>query len=182
MKGVISKNRGFTLVEMLVVIFIIGIISAILIVNWRNNENQYKLQRAAQEIAFNIRKAQEMALNGRKCSDGEVPDSSFGVNFDSGTINSYTVFCDKNNNNTYQTPSADLFVEAISIEPGIVIHSLSSGAQDLDITFSLPDGFAVINPQAASPATITIKKIGATCPSINCKKIIVKKTGEVSID
>lgn len=182
MKGTIPKNRGFTLVEMLVVIFIIGIISTILIVNWRKNENQYKLQRAAQEIAFNIRKAQEMALNGRKCSDGEVPNSSFGVNFDNATINSYTIFCDRNDNNMYQTPSADLFVETISIESGIIIHSLSSGAQDLDIAFSLPDSFTVINPQAASPATITIKKTGATCPSVNCKNIIVKKTGEISID
>lgn len=167
---------------MLVVVFIIGIISTILIVNWRKNENRSQLQRAAQEIVQNIRKVQEMALSGRNCSDGQIPNSSFGVNFDSGTINSYIIFCDRNNNNTYQTPSADdLIVQSISIEPGIVIHSLSSSPQDLDIAFSLPDGFTNINPQASS-ATIVIKKTGASCPSANCKNIIIKKTGEISID
>ncbi|MDP2934746.1 MAG: type II secretion system protein, partial [bacterium] len=60
-----NRNRkngaGFTLIEALVVIFVIGTISSMMIVNWRKNESQYQLQRAAQEIMQNIRKAQDFA-------------------------------------------------------------------------------------------------------------------------
>lgn len=178
---VIFKKGGFTLVEMLVMIVIIGIISSILIVNWRRNENQYQLQRAAQEVAQNIRKAQEMALAGRNCPGTTPPlPASYGLHFYRDNPNSYAMFCDKNNNGTYQ-PS-DEFVENISIESGVQIHSLSSGNQDLDVVFTLPEGFVKINPSAAAPAIITIKKTGTACPSSSCKTITIRKTGEVSID
>src|SRR4030042_4251546 len=102
MRTTLRKGAGFTMVEMLVVIFIIGIISSILIVNWRRNENQYQLQRAAYGLAQSIRKAQEMALNGSKHT-GVMPNKAYGVHFYNGQ-NYYRIFSDQNNNNTYQSP------------------------------------------------------------------------------
>ncbi len=173
-----SYKKGFTLIELLVVIAVIGIISSMLVVNWRKNEKQYQLQRATQEIVQNIRKAQDMALNSLEYQ-GEIPNYSYGVSFDSNDNDSYIIFGDRNGNNTYQ--ASDIEVESISIESGIEIYSLSSGAQDLHVTFSLPDGFTNIVPSADS-ATIVIKKTGKTCPSKDCKNIIIKRTGQVTID
>lgn len=174
-----KKRRGFTLIELLIVIAVIGVISTMLVVNWRKNEKQYQLQRTAQEIVQNIRKAQDMALNSYKHEEG-LP-ANYGIYFDKNDENSYIVFGDINSTYTYQGDPPDIEVDDISIEAGIEIYSLSSGNQSLHITFSLPDGFTNIVPFADS-ATIVIKKTGKTCPSEDCKNIIIRRTGQVTID
>ena len=184
MKEAISKNRGFTLVEMLVVIFIIGLISSTLVFSWRKNERQYKLQMAAQKIVQDIRKAQEIALAGKQVWDGPqgqytVPNS-FGVYFNRTSPRSYIIFGDILGNPGYQSGSADVVLETASIESGIEIYSLSGG-NFMNITFSIPDGFTSILQGPSNQATITIRRINASCPSKNCKSIIVKNTGEISI-
>ena len=172
-----TKNKslqGFTLIEMLVIMAIISIISGSLIVNWRKNEKKYEVQYTAQAIVQNLRKAQDIALSGKKYP-GEAVPSAYGIYFNINSKNSYLVFGDKNGNNTYQ--GGDILVETILLDPGIEIYSLS--ASPLNIVFSIPDGFAIIAPSA--PATIAIRKTGYTCPSNFCKSIIIKNTGEISI-
>lgn len=176
-----SKNRGFTLVEMLVVIFIIGFVSSILVFNWRKNEKEYQLQKAAQMIVQNIRKAQGLALSGKDYWSPKPPPPypSYGVSFDKQNKTSYVVFGDINGNQTYQSPPSDILVDTIYLESGIEIYSLSGGA-NLNVTFSIPDGFVTILPSATS-AKISIRKIGKSCPSKDCRDIIVMKTGQVNI-
>ncbi|MFH1129220.1 MAG: prepilin-type N-terminal cleavage/methylation domain-containing protein [Patescibacteria group bacterium] len=176
MKRNYKNLNGFTIAEMLVTTFIIGVLSTILVVNWRENEKNYLVQQVAQEIAQNIRKAQGMALSGKNYQAQTI--YSFGVFFDKNNEISYKIFADKNNNNTYQ-PS-DLLIEDVILDPYIVINSLSSGNQDLNIVFSVPDGFTTFNPSATS-ATIIIKRKGTTCPSKTCRDIIIKNTGQVTI-
>ena len=178
-KSLPAGRQGFTLIELLIVIAVIGTISSMLVVNWRKNEKQYQLQRATQEIVQNIRKAQDMALNSYKHEEG-FP-TNYGIYFDKNDENSYIIFGDMNNTYTYQGDPPDMRVDDISIETGIEIDSLSSGNQDLHITFSLPDGFTNIKPTANS-AIIVIKKTGKTCPSKDCKNIIIKRTGQVTVD
>ena len=173
-----AGRRGFTLMEILVVIFIVATISSMLVVNWRKNEERYKLQRAAQEMVQNIRRAQSMALAGKEYN-GEIPNESYGVHFEPNQPRSYFIFADENGNETYQ-PSDDIVVGLeIPVADGVEIYSLSSLPQDLDITFSLPDGFVGIAPTASS-ATITIRRVGKTCPQ-DCKDIIISKTGQMTI-
>jgi prepilin-type N-terminal cleavage/methylation domain-containing protein len=176
----IFNKKGFTLLELLIVIVIVAIISLILVVNWQRNEKQYQLQRVAQEIAQDIRMVQDMALNSYKYLD-QIPDN-YGLYFDESDKTSYIIFGDMNGNNSYQGTPPDLEIENISIESGIEINSLSSGVQDLHITFSLPDGFTNFNP-SATLANIVIKKTDADCDSgpQECRKIEVMKTGQVNI-
>lgn len=168
------NGAGFTLIEIMVTIFIIAMVSSIMVVNWRKNEKRYQLQMAVQGIIQNIRKAQDMALTGKKIGSEDVPPS-YGVYFDKQDADNYIIFGDKNGNNTYQ-PADDISIDNISIESGVEI-SLPMGP-NLNITFSLPDGFTIIKPSAVS-ATIIVKKTGATCPSSDCKSIIIRNTGQI---
>lgn len=185
LKTLISKttknSAGFTLIEALVVIFVIGMISSMMIVNWRKNESQYQLQRVAQQIVQNIRKAQDYALNGSRMDwpgypDGRVP-KSYGVQLEVGRRD-YFIYGDCIGNVGYQNPE-DLEETYTQIETGIEIDSL--GRSTLDVIFSIPDGFVSFNNPPVTSATITIKKTGKTCPSVYCRNIIVRKTGEISI-
>jgi prepilin-type N-terminal cleavage/methylation domain-containing protein len=56
-----SSNSGFTLVEMLVVIFIIGILSAIAIPSWVSFVNTRRLSVAQDEVYRAMRQAQSQA-------------------------------------------------------------------------------------------------------------------------
>jgi len=176
-----KKNKSFTLIEALVVIFVIGLTSSIMIVNWRKKENQYQLQRAAQEIAQTIRKAQDYALNGKQRDwpgVGMIVPDSYGAHFNEDERN-YFVYGDRIGNIGYQPPE-DLQETNIIIETGIEIESVGTAQGYFDVIFSVPDGFVTFNPSNAS-GIITVKKTGTTCPSKNCRNIVVKETGEVSI-
>jgi prepilin-type N-terminal cleavage/methylation domain-containing protein len=180
MKEYHKKGAGFTMMEMLVVIFIIGVMSSILVVNWRKNEQTYLVQRTAQEIAQNIRKAQDLALTSKKYSVSEDVPSYYGINFATNNPTSYFIFADKNGNKTYQPSDFKIDNKNILISSGVQIDYLSAG-NNLDIAFSIPDGFTYVNGQTVDSTTIRIKKTGATCPSVSCRNIIIRKTGQISI-
>jgi type II secretory pathway pseudopilin PulG len=177
-KNVIKKSKSFTLIEALVVIFVVGVISSMMIVNWRKNENQYKLQRAAQEIMQNIRKAQDYALNGKQRlwppTGQMIVPLSYGIHFSKNNPTFYFIYGDYIGNPGYQSPE-DLPETNTWMETGYEIDSFGGG-NSLDIYFSVPDGFAF-----GVPATITIKRTGKTCPSTYCRKVTVSATGEVSV-
>lgn len=175
-----KKQRGFTLIEALAVTAVIGVISSIMVVNWRKNEERYKLQRAAQEIVQNIRKAQSYALSSYRMEwpgelNGVIP-RSYGVQLEEGD-STYFIYGDRIGNIGYQNPE-DIEETYTTIESGIEIDSL--GGPTLDIIFSIPDGFISFNGPDSS-ATIRIKKTGAVCPSTNCKSIVIEETGEITI-
>lgn len=167
-------KNAFTLIELLIVVFIIALVSSILVINMRKGERQYQVQLEAQVIAQSIRKAQDMALSSFRYKN-EIP-YSYGVFFEKQSPSSYRIFADKNGNKRYDAP--DDSVEVVDIEQGVEIDSLSSEPR-VHITFSLPDGFTSITPLAGS-AIITIKKTGGNCPG-DCKDIVIERTGRVSI-
>jgi len=184
----LNKNKGFTLFELLVTVFIIGLLSSILVVNWRRNENQYQLQTVVQTVAQDIRKTQQMALTGAKYS-GQIPNS-YGLYFTTSIRSSYVMFADKNDDKRY-TSSDDPPLETMSIESGYEIDSLNASPAGVltgvSVTFNLPDGFTNIRKSDVggtpwqNSLTITIRKVGTICPSATCKDIVINKSGQISI-
>lgn len=166
------NKRGFTLVEVLVVIAIITIISGVMVVNFRQSEQGSKLQRSAQQTIQGIRKAQNMALSSME-HEGQVYDY-YGVYFDKQNMpNSYHIFASDN-----KVYNAGEEIETISLESGMVIDSISTGNQ-LNLTFLPPYAFVEFNP-SITQATITIKNEGGSCPQ-DCKYIKVNDKGWMSI-
>jgi type II secretory pathway pseudopilin PulG len=178
-----NKKRGaaFTLIEALVVIFVIGTISSMMIVNWRKNEKQYQLQRAVQEIVQNIRKAQDFALSGKRTfwahsEEWVVPD--YAIYFQ--TLNpTYFIYVNVIGNDGYQSPE-DLIETTTRIETGIEISSFG-GDNKLSIIFRVPDGAVRFYPVGSTSRSITVRRIGRTCPSVYCRTITIRETGEISI-
>lgn len=82
------RNRGFTLFEVLVVIAIIGIITVLILGNYRKGQSQYEVAQTSQRLASDIRQAQGMAISGADTA-GYSQIGGYGINVQSG---SYTLF------------------------------------------------------------------------------------------
>jgi len=89
-----SKESGFTFFELVVVIAIIGILSAIVITGYREFERDTVLGNLAQDVALSVRLAQSYGLNVR--SEGGVFERSYGVYFDASDRTNYEIFRDEN--------------------------------------------------------------------------------------
>ena len=113
-----SNFSGFMLVELAVSMLIIGIISAIVLVNYNAGRRQETLNRSAQRLAVAIRQAQNYALFSRvgvKCS---TPAGGYGVYIES--VSQYKIFGDCNGDHRYGSVTDDL-ISAVSVESGVVI-------------------------------------------------------------
>lgn len=86
----IFKQSGFSILEMLVVISIIGFLSTIVLVNYQDVGRKSAVSVAAQNLASDIRRAQSYALNGKTAHSQNFWGIRFSNNPTSNT--SYTIY------------------------------------------------------------------------------------------
>ena len=169
------QNRGFTLLELTVVIAIIILLSGLVLTNYRVGEREYALLRSAQKLAQDLRTIEKMATASEtlpaKCG-GEFPAGGYGIYFVTAS-SSYILFADCDGNGEYDLGPEK--IEEISLESKIKIFALSSDPSPLNITFFPPDPTIIIKP-SANPATITLKNDGKT------KTVKINTAGLIEID
>lgn len=195
------NKRGFTLVEVLVVIFITVIISGFMVVNFRKGEQSNKVRRNVQQVVQGIRKTQNMAISSTEIYNSgsghwEVPQGGyvFYVSKGSGDNNYYIIFADFNGN---KNNDAGEQIEKIILEQGIFIYGIrykpSNGSPNYtNIIFIPPDPLVEFKPAIppAEQVIIALQEVGATCPgtcidgtscSSDCRAVKTMTTGWVSI-
>jgi type II secretory pathway pseudopilin PulG len=168
----ILEWQGFTLVELLVSIFIIILISGIIFANYRVGGQQFALQRSANKLAQDIRRAQAMAMGAAEyagCPAGYK--YGYGIYLTTSTNNKYILFADCDNGKDYDSPG-EAVGDPIPLEAGVKIKTLSPSSP-LTITFTPPDPTITISPSA--PATITLGNDSQT------KTITVNSAGLIEI-
>lgn len=148
------SQNGFTIVELLVVIFIITTITSLSVVYYRQGERQLAFQRTINKIAQDIRKVQEMAMAGKKCPPPFVCtlESRYGIKFEAGT-SSYLIFVDRNGDGVYRG-NDDAIIEEGRLEKRATIESIIGekdgqefSLSDVYLTFLLPDPTTIIKDE-----------------------------------
>lgn len=196
-KGSISqflseKNiNGFTLVEMLVVMAIIGIISVVTLANYRQEEKKLSLSRSAQRLAQDFRSAEEMAMAGEKFY-GQFPLGGYGIYLIKDS-NSYILFADCDADGKYGAGNLtcsdctggpcvpNVYTEKIkdlTLEDGVLISDLApiSVFSDLNIVILPPDPKITITPLSPDNyATTTLTFNGGT------KQVIINTAGLIDV-
>lgn len=91
-RSVRPSTGGFTLIEMLIVLTIIVIVTAIAIGGQSNFNRTLTLNNAAYSIALSLREAQTYGLSSRTYTG--IRNTGYGVNFTMGAPTAYTLFAD----------------------------------------------------------------------------------------
>jgi prepilin-type N-terminal cleavage/methylation domain-containing protein len=196
----IMKNRAFTLIEITIVVTIITIMATIFIANYKGGEKNFALQRSANKLGQDLRRAQEMAMSSQETPDSfgdpvTFPKGGYGIHFEEDSSN-YTLFADCDGGQDYdqsgtalscyyadQAPGASISekLEILNLEKDIFISSVSPSLPDnsLIITFFPPNPEITINGDPSiTAAVITLTFEGAEAP----RTVSVYKTGLIDID
>lgn len=136
------NQKSFTLVELLVVVAIIILLSAIILPNYRAAATQFALERSAHKMAQDIRRAAEMAMSAKECTHptvcpgGGVPTGGYGIYFNQSEPDSYIIYADKSAPNERRNPTGNEDIDTILIEKGVIINSVSPA--QVSINFKPP--------------------------------------------
>lgn len=173
-------NKGFTIIEFLVVMSLVIFLSTVLFLGGRGEEELLALQRVAYNAVQDIREVQEMATAIEEVSCGEKSTHTFGIYFDSLTLpESYILFADCNEN--LQKDASDKILREVNIEKAIEVYNLTPSP--LNIVFFPPDPTTSINGSQEGSEGIIIfaLKSNPTQPR-NQKKVKVNNVGRIEIE
>lgn len=140
-------NKGFTIVELIVVISIISILSTIMLVDYGRGRTVIKKQQSVQTFVQAVRSAQNKALGGEvvNCTDSPCKYGVY-VEDDSPTV---LIFGDGTNgftsNNAYD--AGEEIIETYNMEEGILVARINpGGGPKMNILFEPPDPTVSFNP------------------------------------
>ena len=144
--------KGFTLVELLVSIAIIGILTAAVVASSPAAKQGFAIMRSSQGLAQDIRRAQIKATAMKEIG-GSSP-KGYGIYLATNASSSYILFADQDGNHTYNDKE-DILIETINLETDVKISALSSGSS-LNIVFEPPNPTVWVNNSSSSFSTITL--------------------------
>jgi len=167
-------KKGFTLIEVLIVLAIIFILTSTTFPFYRTAQRQYIIENAAQKLAQDIRRVEEMAMAAKERPGAPVNfQRGYGIRLQTNSSN-YILFADLNNNRNYD-PGEE--IEISSLGENVRITNLSPDSP-LTIVFLPPDPQAIITP-STSLATITLSLLGS---STFQRRVVVNAIGLIYVE
>jgi prepilin-type N-terminal cleavage/methylation domain-containing protein len=177
------KNRGFSLVELLVVVSIFVIITSVVLFNQNKFSSDISNSNAAYAVALQIRQAQVYGTLVNSNQNANF-SSSYGVHLTrnaSGGVDNIVLFVDSNSNYTYDsgepivntyTPPEGNMITDVCVYPNPDSHVNGKCFSDqsintADIVFKRPDPDAIINAYSTTVDTTYLLKNSANYGSNN---------------
>ena len=193
-------NKGFTMIELFVVITIIGILSSVVFLNWRHGEQLFALQNSAYKLCQDIKEAREMAMSAKVCTmcDDDIVPPRYGIYLHGEGSNFYQLFADINDDGMIRYPPQlsppDKVIKTMEFEDGIYLDTVDypiecspHGPKKFHLSFAPPDPLTeiwigVVNnpnlPVSCSKITLNLR-IGT---SGEIKSVIINQAGLVYVE
>ena len=172
------NNKGFTLVEVLVVISIMVIVTGAVVINSGRSKDNVNLYSAKNSIGMNINKAKEIALSGVGATIG----TNYGVGawFPDSAGKYYYIY--RNNELLSQNKgydSGDLILEKVILPQGIRY----STASEKGVLFTPPKpSVSICTGATTCNSSILTLEVYAEADATKKEIITVNKAGLVEID
>ncbi|MBI4855209.1 MAG: type II secretion system protein [Acetobacterium woodii] len=191
-----KNNQGFTLVELLVVFFIMASILAVVIPGYLDYSTKLDLQNLALDVALTIREAQSYGA-GAKITSGGSFSTGYGVHFVKGGT-SFILFeniSDGNGNyNVYS--NADKTIQTYTMKNGYSIDVICDADDitlckdgSLDVVFNRPNPNAIIKVNKVVSGFFVdgfsgesaTGRVDLISPDQATTSVVVESTGNISI-
>jgi len=161
------KEKGTTLVEIAVVIFIITMFSLILINDFPKTLRQFAVSRSAYKLSQDIRRIEDLGLSGVKIAGQADPKGGYGLYINKTEVDGdkqYKIYADNfSPMPNYEYNTGDYVVEVITIseqQAGVFIKEINGsvgGSYDyISINFTPPNPKITITPSAPEEKSIDI--------------------------
>jgi len=185
-----KKQQGFTIIELIVVVAILGVISSITLTSYSKFGGKILLRNLAYDVALSIRQAQVYGISARSFLGAQF-SVGHGVYMDfSEGKDKFFLYTDVDNNNFF-TSAATEWVETFSIGKGYSLEKfcIPTGptTEDctptkLDILFKRPEPDAIIRTSLGSGFTKYDRvRIVVKSPQGDMLSVLVETTGQISI-
>ncbi|OGZ79308.1 MAG: hypothetical protein A2312_02455 [Candidatus Staskawiczbacteria bacterium RIFOXYB2_FULL_32_9] len=180
---ILNKNKGITLIEIIVIISIISILSAVIVADFPSIRLQLNLSRAVHIISQDLKTAQSQSSSGsfETLSNGEIIyPKGYGVYFDSAVLGNkkYIIYADIDGDRQYNV-NEDFVSKEIDLslpEPGIIIKEIHNGTSRLSINFAPPNFNTTITNLLQGTDTVEIVIAIESKPETT-RTIYVNKSG-----
>ncbi len=183
-----NKERGFTIIEMLVVIAIVAILPTVVIANFPRIRQQFALSRAAYAFAQDVRSTEGRSLSSNLYKDAEGNYQSvagYGVYLDMSQYGNkkYIIYADASPGNQ-QYDDLDYIVSTIDLgvnEPGIMVKELDNVVgNNASINFNPPDPTTTITQLDQGETGIDVVFAVESDP-LQTKTVSVNSSGLVEV-
>src|SRR3989338_11495293 len=120
-------NKGITTIEILVVMVIMVVTTAVALYSFPDFTQRVRLERAAREMAIKIRTAQQRTLSPKQVrkTDGTLAvPRGFGIYLDTSDLakTSYKFFADMEGNNFFNIAGGAVVIETVALPQDIIIE------------------------------------------------------------
>jgi Tfp pilus assembly protein FimT len=183
-----SSSKGITLVEVLVVVFLVTLFSGVLIANFPKIKLQFALSGVVHKFAQDLKNTQELGGAGSQIKENNVIVAVKGhgihINFFTLGNKKYITYADKNGDQQYNFEDDGYPIKQIDLSheyPGIIIHEIvNANSQNLSINFRPPNFSTAISSLVEGQNSVEI--IFATESDLeNTKTVSINSLGLIEI-
>ena len=172
-------SKGFTLIELAISIFIVGVLSATILLNYRGGQSEAFLTRASATFETDIRRTQNLAVASSEF-EGSIP-CGYGLHYvDNRNYRLYAgrlggaPNCQSSDRN-FQSGLDLVYQEIKVIEPRVVFRSAFP-----DIFFEPPDPTTYLNNNRSVGASTAVE-FCLEEDLTRCRNLIIDTAGRISI-
>ncbi|TSC95045.1 MAG: hypothetical protein CEN87_57 [Parcubacteria group bacterium Licking1014_1] len=158
-----NSERGVTLVEIIVVVFIVALFSTIMFNDFPKIKQQFALSRTAYKFAQDLRAARDLGMSGVRVLDEQgdpVQAKGYGVFIDLmavGGDKKYIIYADLNNDQQYTSGIEDYIIETINLDGSVFIKEIGNiKNQNVSINFKPPNPNIAITELEDNSARVKI--------------------------